>query len=92
MYSYNNPYVAKSNHPADDVSAWDFEEDFLHYLESHDYPMQLLGHREAPDTDKYEQEFLDEMAEEWEDAKGEAAYEDMLEERRYDDEKYWDSL
>jgi hypothetical protein len=92
MYSYNNPYVAKSHHPADDVSAWDFEAEFYEYLEMKGYPLHLLGHRDAPDTDKYEAEFLEEMAEEWEDAKAEASYEDMLDRERHDDEKYWDSL
>ena len=92
MYSYNNPYVAKSSHPADGVSAWDFEEDFLHYLESHNYPMQLLGHREAPDTDLWEQEFLDEMAIEWEDARAEDRYSDFLEQKHADDKAYWNSI
>lgn len=81
MYSHNNPYVARSIHPADDVSAWDFEAEFYEYLESKGYPLDFLGHREAPDTDKYEIEFLEEMAERWEDDRGEAAYEDMLYDR-----------
>jgi len=91
-YSHNNPYIAKSIHPADAVSAWDFEERFMQYLEDSGYPVYVLGHREAPDTDKYEQEFLDQMAEEWEDYQAEASAERASEDRHYDDMKYWSSL
>jgi hypothetical protein len=87
-----NPYIAVSLHPTDHVSAWDFESAFLDYLEAKGFPMQMLGHREQPDTDKYEQEFLDEMAQEWEDARAEDRYEDLVEERRTNDERYWRSL
>lgn len=87
-----NPYIATSFHPSDHVSAWDFEAEFLDYLEARRFPMQLLGHREQPDTDKYEQEFLDEMAQDWEDARAEDRYADLVEERHADDERYWRSL
>jgi hypothetical protein len=87
-----NPYVRASLHPADDVSAWDFEEEFMEFLKDNGYPIVLLGHREQPDTDKYEQMFLDEMAQAWEDDRAESRYEDLVAERHSDDERYWSSL
>jgi hypothetical protein len=92
MYTYNNPYVAKSSHPADDVNAWDFEAEFCDYLEMKGYPLHLLGHRDAPDTDKYETEFLEEMSEDWEDVRAERLMEEREMDRDDDDRAYWDSL
>ena len=91
-YSYNNPYVAKSNHPADDVSAWDFEEEFIEFLRKEGYPLDRLGHRNAPPTDKLEVDFLQDMAEFWEDMRAESIMEDREFDRDDDDRAYWDSL
>ena len=92
IYSRNNPYIPKSNHPADDVSAWDFEEEFFDYLRTEGYPIELLGHRDAPDTDKYEESFLLDMASYWEDMRAESIMEDREFDRMDDDVSYWNSL
>jgi hypothetical protein len=87
-----NPYVPASSHPADWISAWDFEDEFMEFLRQVGYPIVLLGHRDQPDTSSLEQQFLDEMAEAWEDDRAEDRYADLVEERRADDERYWSSL